>query len=118
MSGAGVWGRFPEGRIPLEFAWTSYRSQRMRAAQQAKMDAAFGDREFEIVERIDWSGTDKRFTTPMGHKGMRGYRLVEVGRPENEIFLGERTLASAKKAYRILDPTHLSEIQPGWATGG
>jgi len=103
MSGAGVWGKYPEGRIPLEFSWTSYRSQRLRAAQRAKLDAVFLGKVFEVVEKIDWTGMDKSFHTPIGHKGIRGYRLVEVADPSNEVFLGERTLASAKQWYEIVD---------------
>jgi hypothetical protein len=100
---SGMWNKYPEGRIPLEFSWTSYRSQRLRAAQRSKLDAVFVGREFEVVEKIDWTGTGKFFHTPIGHRGIRGYRLVEVADPSNEVFLGERTLASAKQLYTIRD---------------
>lgn len=96
-------GKFADGRLPLSESYRSYRSQRLRSAQNAKLAAVFAGKVFEVIEKIDWTQSGRRFHTPLGHYGFRGYRLVEVGNPGNEVFLGETTLDTVRNTYQIVD---------------
>jgi len=94
-------GKFADGRLPLSESYRSYRSQRLRAAQDAKLAHVFAGKTFEVVERIDWTDSKRRFHTPLGHYGYRGYRLVEVGNESNEVFLGDTTLETVRKRFDV-----------------
>lgn len=78
-------------------AGTAKRSQTLSESRQAKMDALFKDKKFEIVKEVNLP-QGQHFVTPLGNKGRNGFVVKEVG-TDNQFAVGATTLKLMAETY-------------------